>query len=63
MKCPQDDSEMIKGMIHDGLWYQGGWPRLSKAITKVITLKSRINVYIVAWRCPHCGKIELSSEI
>ena len=61
MKCPNCKTEMIKGMLvsQGSQWIQhtrdrDGW------IDKLSAMSHAVPV--VAWRCPHCNKLELRIE-
>jgi hypothetical protein len=51
--------EMEKGLIDKGLWIEGEWNGLVKAMTRPIGRKFS---FTIAWHCPNCKKIELYSE-
>jgi len=57
MKCPNDSSEMIRGGIgnYGNLWIAEG---LRTSLLRNFAGKN----CIYAYRCPQCGKIELTTE-
>ncbi len=56
MKCPIDKTEMEKGFSTGMYWRKGQiW---NKSIGKMINGGN----YVIAWKCPKCGKIELKLE-
>ncbi len=59
MKCPIDQTEMEKGFLSEGFWVSGDKPSLA-SFTRIGTGKQ--NIWIVAWKCPLCGKVELQAE-
>jgi hypothetical protein len=61
MKCPNDQTEMDKGSLIGGkMWLKidenNFWQKIDR---KVVDMSRRV----FAWRCPSCGKVELSTEI
>ncbi len=58
MKCPNDKTDMEKGHM-DGYWWKNG------EIPSLVTIgrKDHPNggnsYWIMAYRCPQCGKIEV----
>ena len=59
MQCPNDKTEMEKGFIGQmGQIWKGGTPS-GTGIAEAISLGGK---YIFAYRCPKCGKVELTTE-
>ena len=54
MKCPIDESEMVLGFIDGGCWLSGDKP----ALAGLLGLGRKV-VWVSAWKCPKCGKVEL----
>jgi hypothetical protein len=61
IKCSNDGEFMEKGVVDKGLWVEGDWVGLFKAMTKPIGNKKY--GHILGWRCPKCGKVDLYTEI
>ena len=57
MKCPNDQTEMEKGFFSSAHWISGKKPILSKVLAL-----GRKTIYVTAWHCSKCGKIELYTE-
>ncbi len=55
MKCPIDQTEMEKGDL-------ANFKARSKWLAKVGLFFSN-GPWIVAYRCPKCGKVELTTEV
>ncbi len=60
MKCPIDQTEMEKGRLaaYGVAWTKGDTikiPFLSNIMRSKVT-------YVIAWKCPKCGKVELKIE-
>ncbi len=62
MQCPIDKTEMEEGWLAPGRWITGPMKKLSWWIRPMqsLTVKS---ILAVAWRCPKCGKVELTTEV
>ncbi len=63
MKCPIDKTEMEKGIIssYGSRWAKGD---VSRAIGYTwFWLKKISGPVLVAYRCPECGKVELTTEV
>ena len=60
MKCPIDKTEMESGsLLADG----SGWIKEGIRSGLVRPIFDPFAVTAVAWHCPKCGKIELSTKI
>lgn len=58
MKCPIDETEMEEGyMANHGMAWMKGSPNLMGKFMQMGV------VGVKAYRCPKCGKLELSSEV
>lgn len=62
MKCPIDQTEMKHGFLGVGTWREA--PEGSKPLTSITWPWVRKNFLMKAsaYRCPRCGKIEITSE-
>lgn len=56
MKCPIDQTEMEAGHLTLDIQWQSGKIGLQNLMNNNIRT-------IVAWKCPKCGKVELTTEI
>ena len=61
MKCPIDKTEMEKGIIPDKATYVTTILRWAKSVNIILGAKETQN--IIAYRCPKCGKVELTTEV
>lgn len=63
MKCPNDQTEMVKGSLYSHGW---GWSQnyVGSRIPKLLfrLMPGKDGAFVNAYRCPKCGKIELYTE-
>lgn len=63
MKCPNDQSEMEQGAIsHANTWLKNDGNIVRQFDRKLTNIISK-SPWVIAWKCPNCGKIELTSEV
>lgn len=58
MNCPQCKTKMEEGRLQRAHWISGKKPKLFLGVVH----PTRKVEYVVAWRCPKCGKVELYSS-
>lgn len=60
MKCPNDETQMEKGYLTAN---GRAWIKFTDSLRdKISELISTHQLFVWAWRCPNCKKIELTSE-
>ena len=57
MKCPNDKTEMEKGFMNNQVWKKG-----VPLGTKIPEVMSFGGSYVFYYRCPKCGRVELTTE-
>lgn len=62
MNCPIDKTEMEKGSLLKPLPYPGGIVWGTKFVGFIIK-RVQDQYTIIAYRCPKCGKVELTTEV
>ena len=61
MKCPIDKTEMEKGILADKGYISYGklaWGSEISFLNQIVEDKKEVSAY----RCPKCGKVELTTE-
>lgn len=60
MQCPKCKNEMEQGAIDDGWWSRWSlkWGKMFSGLVKT----THNALLVTAWRCPKCGKVELTTE-
>lgn len=63
MKCPNDKTEMEKGLIDSAVWMSGERSNFLYNMLKVnIWPQKRKIKPVTAWCCPNCGEVKLVVE-
>ena len=64
MKCPIDQTEMEKGILVSGFqWVKIDQPGLWKSKFFGLQYIGKQKEYVYSYRCPKCGKVELTTEV
>lgn len=57
MKCPNDQTEMEKGLFDSAHWVSG-----EMSVLGGVAGLGRKTKFATTWRCPKCGKLEFYTE-